>query len=158
MAVAAMLAGAVHQTLDLALREIAPLDCQVYDAWGAFLGCRFHADEPYLRVSYCIGYTPLLNSQSIAISLGIGAHATILWLSVLSGPPPSMRPSAPLNRGRGWIGCEGNARAARSSAMEIISVPFETPGGGGGLGKSKYIKNTSQNCFFFFFFVLCFFI
>ena len=43
MAVAAMLAGAVHQALDLALGEIASFDCQVYDAWGAFLGYRFHA-------------------------------------------------------------------------------------------------------------------
>ena len=32
-----MLAGAVHQALDLALGEIASLDCQVYDAWGAIL-------------------------------------------------------------------------------------------------------------------------
>ena len=31
------------QALDLALGEVSPLDCQVYDAWGAFLGCRFHA-------------------------------------------------------------------------------------------------------------------
>ena len=64
MAVAAMLAGAVHQPLDLALGEVTPLDCQVYDAWGAFLGCRFHADKLCLRVSYCIAYTSLLNSQS----------------------------------------------------------------------------------------------
>src|SRR5215475_12314883 len=64
MPVAAMLAGVVHQPLDLALGEVAPLDCQVYDAWGAFLGCRFHADKPCLRVSYCIGYTPFLNSQN----------------------------------------------------------------------------------------------
>ena len=42
MPVAAMLAGTVHQPLDLALGEVAPLDCQVYDAWCAFLGCRFH--------------------------------------------------------------------------------------------------------------------
>src|SRR5262249_19806885 len=33
MPIAAMLAGAVHQPLDLALGEVAPLDCQVYDAW-----------------------------------------------------------------------------------------------------------------------------
>src|SRR6516162_5632657 len=46
------------------LGEVAPLDCQVYDAWGAFLGCRFHAGKPCLRVSYCIAYTPFLNSQS----------------------------------------------------------------------------------------------
>ena len=58
------LAGAVHQPLDLALGEVAPLDCQVYDAWGAFLGCRFHADKLGLRVSYCIGYKHLLHSQS----------------------------------------------------------------------------------------------
>ena len=42
MPIAAMLTGAVHQPFDLALGEVAPLDCQVYDAWGAFLGCRFH--------------------------------------------------------------------------------------------------------------------
>src|SRR5262249_17269148 len=51
MPVAAMLSGAVHQALDLALGEIASLDCQVYDAWCAFLGCRFHADKLCLRVS-----------------------------------------------------------------------------------------------------------
>jgi len=56
MPVAAMLSGAVHQPLDLALGEVAPLDCQVYDAWGAFLGCRFHADKLCLRASYCISY------------------------------------------------------------------------------------------------------
>src|SRR6516164_5054663 len=32
MAVAAMLSGAVHQPLNLALGEVASLDCQVYDA------------------------------------------------------------------------------------------------------------------------------
>src|SRR5262249_48107685 len=63
MPVATMLAGTVHQPLDLALGEIASLDCQVYDAWCAFLGCRFHADKPCLRVSYCIGYTPFLHSR-----------------------------------------------------------------------------------------------
>ena len=45
MAVAAMLAGTVHQPLDLVLGEVAPLDCQVYDAWCAFFGCRFHSDK-----------------------------------------------------------------------------------------------------------------
>ena len=54
MAVAAMLAGVVHQPLDLALGEVAPLDCQVYGGWSAFLGCRFHADKPCPRVSYCM--------------------------------------------------------------------------------------------------------
>src|SRR6516165_8828584 len=52
MAVAAVLAGAVHQPVDLALGEVAPLDCQVYDAWGAFLGCRFHADKLCLVLLY----------------------------------------------------------------------------------------------------------
>jgi hypothetical protein len=41
MPVAAKLSGAVHQPLDLALGEVAPLDCQVYDAWVAFLGVDF---------------------------------------------------------------------------------------------------------------------
>src|SRR5215831_9012701 len=63
MAVAAMLARAVHQAVDLALGEIASLDCQVYDAWGAFLGCRFHAEKLCLRVSYCISYTSFLHSR-----------------------------------------------------------------------------------------------
>jgi hypothetical protein len=64
MPVASMLSGAIDQPLDLALGEVAPLDCQVYDVWSALLGCRFHADKLCLRVSYCISYTPLLNSQS----------------------------------------------------------------------------------------------
>src|SRR5262249_53545169 len=63
MPVAAMLSGAVHQPLDLTLGEVAPLDCQLYDAWGAFLGCRFHADKLCLRVSYCIAYTHFLHRQ-----------------------------------------------------------------------------------------------
>src|SRR5215510_3619740 len=48
MPVAAMLARAVHQPLDFALGEIAALDCQVYDAWCAFLGCRFHRGKTFL--------------------------------------------------------------------------------------------------------------
>src|SRR5262249_8473533 len=63
MPVAAILAGAIDQPLDLALSEIASLDCQVYDAWCAFLGCRFHADKLCLSASYCIGYTPFLHSR-----------------------------------------------------------------------------------------------
>src|SRR5262249_43074544 len=49
-----MLAGAVPERLDLALGEVAPLDCQVYDGWCAFLGCRFHTDKPRLRATYCL--------------------------------------------------------------------------------------------------------
>src|SRR5262249_54895211 len=86
MPIAAMLSGAVHQPLDLALGEIAPLDCQVYDAWCAFFGCRFHADKLCLRASYCIGYTLFFHSrkarsgcmQRIAIAMqdgGAGAGA-----------------------------------------------------------------------------------
>src|SRR5262245_36436560 len=56
MPIAAMLACAVHQSLDLALGEIASLDCQVYDGWCAFLGSRFHADKPSLRGNDCLAY------------------------------------------------------------------------------------------------------
>src|SRR5262249_18903702 len=63
MPIAAVLARAVHQPVDLALGEIASLDCQVYDAWCAFLGCRFHAGKLCLRGSYCIDYTPFLHSR-----------------------------------------------------------------------------------------------
>ena len=63
MAVAAMLAGAVHEPVDLALGEVAPLDCQIYDAWCAFFGCRFHADKPRLRISYCMAYRLFLHSR-----------------------------------------------------------------------------------------------
>src|SRR5215467_4364990 len=48
MPVAAILASAVHQSLDLALGEIAPLDCQVYDVWSALLGSRFHRDKTFV--------------------------------------------------------------------------------------------------------------
>jgi hypothetical protein len=48
MPVAAMLSGAVHQPLDLALREVAPLDCQVYGGWSAVLGSRFHRGNPLI--------------------------------------------------------------------------------------------------------------
>src|SRR4029453_17583438 len=64
MAVATILASAVHQPLDLALGEIAPLDCQVYDGWCAFLGSRFHADKPCLRGNDCLAYTHFLHSRS----------------------------------------------------------------------------------------------
>src|SRR5215472_8379764 len=63
MAVAAMLSGAVHEPLDLALGEVAPFDCQVYDAWGAFLVCRFHADKLCLRDVDCLPYTLFLHSR-----------------------------------------------------------------------------------------------
>src|SRR5262249_58881903 len=63
MPVAAMLAGAVHQALDLALGEIASLDCRVYDAWCAFLGCRFHAGKTFLLAVEWLTYTPFLHSR-----------------------------------------------------------------------------------------------
>src|SRR5262245_43854331 len=62
MAVATILASAVHQPLDLALGEIASLDCQVYDAWCALSGCRFHADKPCLRGNDCLAYTLFMHS------------------------------------------------------------------------------------------------
>ena len=46
--VTAMLAGAVHQPLDLALDEIASLDCQVFGVWREFSGSRFHRDKSAL--------------------------------------------------------------------------------------------------------------
>src|SRR5215831_8959905 len=49
--------------LDFALGGVEPLDCQAYDAWGAFLGFRFHADKPSLRGNDCLARKPFLNSQ-----------------------------------------------------------------------------------------------
>src|SRR5262249_44596606 len=73
MPIAAVLARAVHQPLDLALGEIAALYCQVYDAWCAFLGCRFHADKLCLRVADCLAYTLFLHSRKGKDRL-YGAH------------------------------------------------------------------------------------
>ena len=44
------------------LSEVAPLDCQVYDAWCVFFGCRCHADKLRLRVIYYTSYTCFLHS------------------------------------------------------------------------------------------------
>src|SRR5262249_18881919 len=63
MPIAAILARAVHQALDLALGEIASLDCQVYDAWCAFFGYRFHADKLCLRNCDCLSYTLFLQNR-----------------------------------------------------------------------------------------------
>src|SRR5262245_40273869 len=54
MPIAAMLAGAVHEPLDLPLSEVASFNCQIYDGWCTFLGCRFHADKPCLRGNDCV--------------------------------------------------------------------------------------------------------
>src|SRR5262249_57800474 len=92
-----MLAGAVHPPLDLALGEVASLNCQIYDAWRAFLGCRFHADKPCLRAPYCLAYALSLHSRKgksgcmerIAIAMqdgGTGAGAQH------SGGPPGQPP------------------------------------------------------------------
>src|SRR5262249_46536113 len=95
MPVAAMLAGAVHQSLHLPPREISPPGCQVFNVWCAFSGCRFHADKPCLRVSYCIGYTLLLNSQSEQIGMraalppgrpGRSARARPVWQREIGEP------------------------------------------------------------------------
>src|SRR5262249_25431616 len=60
--IAAMLACAVHQPLDLALREIASLDCQVYGGWSAFSGPRFHRDKAPILGADWLCYTRLLHS------------------------------------------------------------------------------------------------
>src|SRR5262249_36512567 len=67
MPIATMLASVVHEALDLALGEVAPLDCQVYDGWCAFLGCRFHADKPCLRGNDCLAYTYFLQSCRLGV-------------------------------------------------------------------------------------------
>src|SRR5262245_6269528 len=63
MPVATMLPSTVHQPVNLTLGEVASLDCQVFDGWCAFLGCRFHADKPCLRGNDCLAYTRLLHSH-----------------------------------------------------------------------------------------------
>src|SRR4051812_5742955 len=63
MAAPTDLAGAVHQTLNLTLGEVAPFDCQIYDAWAASLGCRFHRIKPTLLDAEWLAYTPFLHSQ-----------------------------------------------------------------------------------------------
>src|SRR5262245_45807421 len=86
MPIAAMLSGAVHQPLDLAVGEVAALDCQVFGVWRAFFGRRFHADKLCLRVADCLAYTLFLHSckgksgcmERIAIAMqdgGTGAGA-----------------------------------------------------------------------------------
>src|SRR5262249_348991 len=67
MPVAAMLAGTVHQPLDLPLSQVPPFNCQIYDGWRTFLGCRFHADKPCLRGADCLAYEPLLHSQGVVL-------------------------------------------------------------------------------------------
>ena len=63
MPIAAILTRALHQALDLALGEIASLDCQVFGVWRAFFGRRFHADKLCLRVADCLAYTLFLHSR-----------------------------------------------------------------------------------------------
>jgi hypothetical protein len=63
MTVTAVLASAIHQALDLALGEIASLDCQVYDTWCAFFGPRFHRNKaPFFDADW-LAYTRFLHSQ-----------------------------------------------------------------------------------------------
>src|SRR6266436_3762628 len=97
MPVAAMLAGAVHQALDLALGEIASLDCQVYDVWSALLGSRFHADKPCLRGTDCLAYTHEAAARAarptpfcLAAEPLYGTRGMSLWKPIgLIGPPRS---------------------------------------------------------------------
>src|SRR6478672_7816504 len=87
MAVATMLASAVHQPLDLPLGEIASFDCQVYDGWCAFPGCRFHADKPCLRFRDYLAY---MRGSSGAQHGGAGREANLIFVlppNVYVGPP-----------------------------------------------------------------------
>src|SRR6516164_1935352 len=52
-----------HQPLDLAFGEIAPFNCEVYDGWWVFLGCRFHRDKMLLPNAKWITNTLLLHSS-----------------------------------------------------------------------------------------------
>src|SRR5262245_37030420 len=117
MAVAAMLAGAVHQALDLALGEVAALDCQVYDAWGAFPGYRFHADKASLLVDYCIYYTLFLNSLQPETALGIVLTVDPCWSRWTSG------------------------RQAHLAMIVIAQFPCETPRRGVGGGALDFQKS-----------------
>jgi len=63
MPVATMLPSTVHQPVNLALGEVASFNCQIDDGWWAFLGCRFHADKPYLRGAVCSAYACFLDSH-----------------------------------------------------------------------------------------------
>src|SRR5262249_33732711 len=75
MAVATILAGAVHQPVDFPFSEVAPLDCQVYSAWCAFLGCRFHRDKTPPSGGYWLAYTHFLHSKTSALALSAQRQA-----------------------------------------------------------------------------------
>src|SRR5262245_49505813 len=77
MAVATILASAVHQPLDLALGEIASLDCQVYDGWCAFLGSRFHAAKPCLRGNDCLASNGGSDTASLSLKEGTVVVTTV---------------------------------------------------------------------------------
>src|SRR5262245_39283680 len=62
-------------------------------------------------------------------ALFIAEHAIIRWLSVLTGPALDESDRPPLKT-EDVVDCGRQTRAARSSAMEIISVPCEAPRGG----------------------------
>src|SRR5262249_26684037 len=66
MPVATILASAVHQPLDLALGEMASLDCQVYDGWSAFSGPRFHRNKAPILEAYWLSYMLFLHSRKPA--------------------------------------------------------------------------------------------
>src|SRR5262249_34596866 len=97
MPVAAMLAGAGHQGLDLALGEGAPVACQVFDGWSPFSEPRFHRNKTPILEAYWLSYTPSLDSHKGRIGRikrigsamrdgGVGGGASRVT-GVRGGPP-----------------------------------------------------------------------
>src|SRR5262249_14564809 len=70
MPVAAMLSDAVPQPLDLALGEVAPLDCQVYVGWSAVLGSRVHRGKTLIIDVECLTYVPFSHPRKFGVVRG----------------------------------------------------------------------------------------
>ena len=123
MPVAAMLAGAVHQPLDLALGEIAPLDCQVYDAWVRFL------DVGFMRINLaCASPTVWLIGFSCTV---VGTQASPRrQIGVAAWPSPDGNASK--SSGRACASPPGGGRAKNRKFIQAPSPEIwsETISGG----------------------------
>jgi hypothetical protein len=76
MAMSADLAGSVHELLDLALGEVAALDCEVFSVWCAAIGCLI-CHEKSLSAEYdCKDNRLFLHSMQLGICLLFHADAT----------------------------------------------------------------------------------